>query len=190
MPATAGQAAGTGLAVLGIDPGSRWTAGVLRYGPAALWGWTVGPRDERGVRYRYALDDPDDVAAVGRYLARIGEMIDATLDRAAEVHGLTRCRLAVETILVPVGYTRGGRRSAISIVDWLVPREVVVGLVAMYPDARLVRPDGHGRAAPDSYPVELRRRRPPGWPPNETPRGERDHERAAYDIAGVAAGLP
>jgi hypothetical protein len=179
-----------GMGVLGVDPGSRWTAGVLRYGEAALYGWTVGPRDAAGDRDRTALDDADDVAAVSRYLARIVEMIDSTLDRAEKVHGLTVLRLAVETIAVPIGYAKGGRRSSIAVVDWLVPRQVVIGVLAVYPDARIVLPDAHGRAALDTYPVQLRRRRPPDWGPNETVRGERDHERAAYDIAGVAAGMP
>ena len=185
-----GAAPAPGMGVLGVDPGSRWTAGVLRYGDTALWGWTVGPRNAAGDRDRYALDDADDVAAMGRYLARIVEMIDATLDRAENAYRVTTLRLAVETIHVPIGYAKGGRRSSISVVDWLVPRQVVVGVLAVYPDARIVLPDAHGRAAADTYPVQLRRRRPPDWGPNETMRGERDHERAAYDIAGVAAGMP
>lgn len=173
------------LAVLGIDPGSRWTAGVLRVGDEAVYGWTVGPGSPDEAK---ALDDPDDVAAVGRFIQRILTRVDETA-ALVEQRGYERFRLAVETVRVPIGW-RNGRRTSISLVDWLVPRQIVAGLLAADPATRLVLPDRHGRAELDSYPVELRRRRPPGWGPNDSAKGERDHERAAYDIAGVAARLP
>jgi hypothetical protein len=176
------------LAVLGVDPGARWTAGVLRAGQAALYGWTIGPRSETGVRDRTALDDPDDMAAVGRYVARVIEQIDATLD-IAEARGFSRVRIGVEMIRVPVGW-RHGRKSAVSLVDWLMPRQIGVAVMAAYPNARLVLPASHGMQDRESYPAELRRRRPPGWGVNETPKHERDHERAAYDVAGAAALQP
>lgn len=171
------------LAVLGIDPGSRWTAGVLRAGDDAVYGWTAGPGSDDEAK---ALDDADDLAAVGRYVSRVMGQIETTLD-LAEQRGFERVRLAVELTRVPIGW-RNGRRTSISLVDWLVPRQVSVGILGAYPATRIVLADRHGRAEMDSYPAELRRRRPPGWGPNDSPRGERDHERAAYDIAGVAAG--
>lgn len=171
------------VAVLGIDPGARWTAGVLRVGDAAVTGWTVGPGEDVD-----ALSDPDDVAAVARYVRRVVERIEATM-AVMEREQYPRRRLAVETIRVPVGW-RHGKRTAIQLTDWLIPRQVGVAIVGRYPTTRLVPADGHGRRPLDDYPVELRRRRQPGWMPNEATRGERDHERAAYDIAGVAAGMP
>lgn len=173
------------LAVLGIDPGSRWTAGVLRVGDQAVTGWTVGPGSPTDAD---ALDDPDDVAAMGRYLARIMERVDETLV-LAEDRGYEQRRMAVEVTKVPVGW-RHGSRTKIQLPNWLIPRQVAIALQGAFPTVRLVLPDGHGRAPLDEYPVELRRRRPPGWGPNETTKGERDHERAAYDVAGVAAGMP
>lgn len=170
------------LAVLGIDPGSRWTAGVLRVGDDAIYGWTVGPGSDDAAKQ---LDDPDDMAAVNRYVQRIIERIGETLVLAEE-RGYERRRMGVETVRVPIGW-RNGRRTSISLVDWLVPRQVTAAILGAYPTTRLVLPDRHGRAELDSYPVELRRQRPPGWGRNDSRRGERDHERAAYDIAGVAA---
>jgi hypothetical protein len=76
------------------------------------------------------------------------------------------------------------------LVDWLVPREVTVAVAAAYPGALLVEPEDYGRRDRLQYPTELRRRRPLHWGPCEAPRGERDHERAAFDIAGAASALP
>ncbi|MEU8347862.1 hypothetical protein AB0C74_39710, partial [Spirillospora sp. NPDC048832] len=70
--------AGEGLAVLGVDPGRRWTAGVLRRGDAALYGWTVGPVDVDGQPDAAAADDVHDVAAWGRYMRRVLDMVEAT----------------------------------------------------------------------------------------------------------------
>ncbi len=182
-------AAPPALAVLGVDPGSRWTAGCLRFGDTALDGWTVGPRDEAGRRHATALERVDDVAAAARYIHRVCDTIAETLDRARDVHGLARVRLAVENMHVPKGWM-AGNRTRVSIVDWLMPRQVVIGVLAAFPDARLIEPAGYGKRPPADYPSELRRRRPASWGGNDNPKGERDHERAAYDVAGAAARLP
>lgn len=174
------------LAVLGIDPGRRWTAGVLRVGTDAVYGWTLGPVDQGGRLDPAAVDDVDDVAAWGRYMRRLLDAIEATVDR---YQGQGPVHLACEVVVPP------GRRSAIALADWLVPRQIVAALVAYDPHVVLVRPDAYGRARPVSehYPPELwparggRGGRPPHWGPCEARRGERDHERAAYDIAGAAA---
>lgn len=176
------------LAVLGVDTGSRWTAGCLRFGDQAIYGWTLGPRDELGNRNVKALDKWDDLAAVRRYCLRIGEKIEHTLD-IAEKRGIERIRIAVEATVVPVGYI-DGRKTRISLVDWLVPREVLIALLVMYPDARIVAPDHHGQRPSAEYPPALRGRRPADWGSNENPKGERDHEQAAYDVAGIGALLP
>lgn len=198
---TAGTAAGTpvageGLAVLGIDPGRRWTAGVLRVGAEARYGWTVGPVDEVGRPDAAAVDEVDDVAAWGRYMRRVLDQVEATFDRhGGPVH------LACEVIVPPLG-----RR--IALADWLVPRQILAGLIAYDPNTVLIRAAGHGKAhydrdtrgklvrarpvsahyPPALWPAKGRTGgRPAHWGPNEARRGERDHERAAYDIAGAGA---
>lgn len=170
------------LPVLGIDPGARWTAGVLRVGSTAVTGWTLGPTTADGRRDPAALDDPDDLEALARYVARVLERVDRTYEMAEREVG--PCRVAVEAIHVPVSH-RHGKRSRISLVDWLTPRSVVVAVLTAY-DAVLIPPAGHGRGPLESYPAVLRRKRPEGWI-NEAPRGERDHERAAWDVAGAGA---
>jgi hypothetical protein len=190
-----------GIAVLGIDPGRRWTAGVLRVGAAAVHGWTVGPVDEAGNPAAAAVDNVHDMAAWARYMARLVDVIEATmaLHRAA---GGGRVALACEMVIPP-----GGR---IALADWLIPRQIVAGLLAYDPGVILIRPDAHGKAHYDRdgrgrlvrarpvsahYPPELWPAkghvggRPSAWGPNEARRGERDHERAAFDIAGAAAEL-
>lgn len=172
-------------AVIGVDPGARWTAAVLRVGDAVVNGWTLGPVDTQGNPRADALDDPDDLAALGRYVSRIAEALDSLADQAEREFG--GFRIGVETIRLPVGY-RHGKASNVSVSNWLTPRSVAVAVIALYPAARLVLPGQNGSR--DDYPAELRRRRPPGWGVNEAPRGERDHERSAYDVAGRAAAMP
>ena len=176
----------TEIAVLGIDPGRRWTAGVLRVGRDALHGWTLGPTDAAG-RPDAAADDVHDLAAFGRYMARV---IDAIEDTMARAPAGGRVALACEAVVPP-----GGRRIALG--DWLIPRQIVAALVAYDPRTVLVQPDAHGQARPvaEHYPPALwpaKGRlggRPASWGPCEARRGERDHERAAYDIAGAAAAV-
>lgn len=174
--------------VLGIDPGARWTACVLRHGVTAVTGWTLGPVAADGSLDARAMSDVDDLEALSRYLRRVLDAVDATYGQAEQLFGTTP-RVAVELTRVPLGW-RNGRRTPIPLADWLIPQRVLSALVGAYPGAALVAPDKHGRALAGDYPVELRRRRPAQWGVNEAPRGERDHERAAYDIAGCAAALP
>lgn len=186
-------------AVVGIDPGRRWTAGVLRVDADAVHGWTVGPVDAAGRPAPTASDNVHDLAGWARYMERVLTMVEATLERHQAAGG-ERPHVAVE-VAVP----RGGR---IALADWLVPRQIVAGLLAWDPDVLLVAPARHGRAhyAEDErgrlvrtgtvaqhYPPALwpakghTGGRPASWGPLEARRGERDHERAAFDIAGAGA---
>ncbi|XVQ16365.1 hypothetical protein ACQP1W_52470 (plasmid) [Spirillospora sp. CA-255316] len=173
------------VAVLGVDPGRRWTAGVLRVGREALHGWTVGPVDASGRPDSAAVDNAHDLVAWARYMARIVDMIEDTMARAPAGG---RVALACEVVIPP-----GGRR--IALADWLVPRQIVAAVLGYDPRTVLIRPDRHGQARPvaEHYPPALWPAkgalggRPASWGPNEARRGERDHERAAYDIAGAAA---
>lgn len=189
------------VAVLGIDPGRRWTAGVLRVGAAVVDGWTLGPVDAAGRPSPAAVDDVHDLTAWARYMARLVDAIEATGERHQAAGG-GRVYLACEVVVPP-----GGR---IPLADWLVPRQILAGLLAFDPATTLVKPGPHGKAHYDpdargklrrarpvsaNYPPELcpaagrTGGRPASWGPCEARRGERDHERAAFDIAGAAAKL-
>lgn len=174
------------LAVIGVDPGARWSAGVLRAGDAALWGWTLGPRNDRD--QPTALSTVDDMESITRYADRVIAQIDDTIAHAESL-GHKRIRIGVESVRRPTLY-RSGQRVTIPLSDWVIPYALVMAIHGAYPDARLVPPARNGGRDRLSYPPELQRHRPPYWPANEARRGERDHERAAYDVAGAAAGLP
>lgn len=173
-------------AVLGIDPGRRWTAGVVRVGADAVYGWTVGPVDEHGTPSPAAVDNLHDLTAWARYMARIIDAIETSMEHAPG----GRMALACEVVVPP-----GGR---IALADWLIPRQVLTGVLAYDPRTVQVRPARHGQRRPvaEHYPPPLwparnggRGGRPPHWGPSEARRGERDHERAAFDVAGEAAEL-
>lgn len=171
-------------AVLGIDPGRRWTAAVLRVGDRPVDGWTLGPVAPDGSPDPTATDDAHDVAGFARYQARILDAVETTVERHRAVTGPVW--LACEVIVPP-----GGRR--IAIADWLIPRQLLAGLLAYDPGMILIRANQHGKRDIAEYPPELRPRRggqggrPTTWGVNEARRGERDHERAAFDVAGAAA---
>jgi hypothetical protein len=170
------------LPVIGVDPGSRWTAACLRVGDEPVYGWTLGPVDARGVVMPTALDDPDDLLAKARYFERISDLLERDIEQATTRYG--RVGLAIEAIRIPPPARYG--RSKLRLVDWLTPHCLVIALLTGFPDAVLVETNGHGAGLVAEYPAELGRKRPSWWGPNEARRGERQHERAAYDIAGAA----
>ncbi len=169
------------LPVIGIDPGARWTGAVLRIGDRSVTGWTFGPIDVDGSRAYDAIDDVDDLAAMARYIDRITSAV-ADLEKLGEEMTGRTAVIALEAIVVPIDW-KARRPGRIAIRDWLNPRQVVIGILAVYPGAVLVSPAG---VRPTSeYPAQLRKTPPEGWGPVESRRRERDHERAAYDVAGV-----
>ncbi|WP_157985252.1 hypothetical protein [Lentzea terrae] len=178
------------LATIGVDPGQTWTAAVLRVGDAGVHGWTMGPVDRFGVVMRAALNEVDDWEAFARYTARLVDGLVELVDFAMAQYG--EVRVAVEVPHVPIGYQPGSskRFQKLPLRDWIIPRQVAAAVIGQFPEAKTVRPDGYGSRPASEYPQELRGKRPPSWGPNETPRFERDHERAAYDVAGVAARMP
>ncbi|RJQ70555.1 hypothetical protein D5S17_28925 [Pseudonocardiaceae bacterium YIM PH 21723] len=174
---------------IGVDPGAKWTAAVLRVGDYAEHGWTMGPIDRRGVLDSAALDDVDDWYAIQRYMVKMLTGLDQLVDYATDRYGAVR--VGVETPKVPVGYQPNSRlANRLPMGEWLLPKLFTAAVIGAYPASRLVLPDKLGRRPATEYPRELRGTRPPGWGPNEARRGERDHERAAYDIAGLAAVMP
>ncbi|GAA1590935.1 hypothetical protein GCM10009678_86510 [Actinomadura kijaniata] len=180
------------VAVLGIDPGRKWTAGVLRVGARALHGWTLGPVDAGGAPDAAAVDNVHDVAAFARYAARILDAVEETVAAAPGLGAAGRVWLACEIVLPPTG-----RNSRIALADWLIPRQMLAAIVAHDPRTVLVPLAEHGKRRPltEHYPAEFwpakgrTGGRPASWGPCEARRGERDHERAAFDVAGAAARL-
>lgn len=178
------------LPTIGVDPGQTWTAAVLRVGDSAVHGWTMGPVDHTGTVRRDALNDVDAWEAFARYVARLIAGLDELVDYARTRWG--EVRVGVEVPHVPIGWRPGGaaKFQRLPMRDWLIPRQVAAAVLGAYPTARPVQPDHLGRRPAAEYPVELRGTRPPSWGPCEARGGERDHERAAYDVAGLAMTQP
>jgi hypothetical protein len=178
------------LPTIGVDPGQTWTAAVLRVGDVGEHGWTMGPTDKFGVIARDALNEVDNWDAFRRYVGRLIDALDVLVDYANDRYG--EVRIAVEVPHVPIGWQPGSAKKfqRLPMRDWIIPRQVASAVLGQFPEAQVVRPDGHGRRPSSEYPKELRGTRPPEWGPNETPRRERDHERAAYDVAGIGAAMP
>lgn len=178
---------------IGVDPGQTWTAAVLRVGDYAAYGWTMGPTAPSGEVLRGALNDPDNWIAFARYTQRLTTALDELVAYAHQEYG--EVRIGIETPVLPIGYrtdkTAGHPKfQRLAPKDWIVTRQVAAAVLGAYPTARVVTPDKLGRRPAAEYPRELRGTRPPHWGPNEYRNGERDHERAAYDIAGLAARMP
>ena len=171
-------------ACIGVDPGFRWSAGVLRVGDAALNGFTSGPVAADGSPARLA-NDKISPAALDRYCAQIGKNLDSLYDLSIELgHGPPL--VAVE---MPYPSDR------IPLRCWLVTWTVAWNVMGRYDDVIPITPAGHGKRhkAPgaterlaDYYPDSLIRSRPFGWMRCAAPRTARDHERAGFDVAGVA----
>lgn len=175
---------------IGVDPGQTWTAAVLRTGDFAEHGWTIGPVDASGTIRRDALNEPDAWDAFALYVRRLMDALDELVEYAIRQHG--EARVAVEVPGVPIGWQPGSPRKfqRLPLRDWVVPRQVAAAVLGAYPNAKPVRPDHHGRRPASAYPRELRGTRPLSWGPCEARGQERDHERAAYDVAGVGMLMP
>jgi hypothetical protein len=150
----------------------------------------MGPVDRFGVVIRDALNEVDNWDAFGRYAARLVAGLDELVNYARTRWG--EVRIGIEVPGVPIGYRPGSpaKFQRLPMRDWLIPRQVAAAVIGAYPDARLIRPDHLGRRPLGEYPHDLRGLRPPNWGPCEARKGERDHERAAYDVAGRAMVLP
>jgi hypothetical protein len=150
----------------------------------------MGPVDRSGTIRRDALNEVDAWEPfslyAGRLVAGLDELVDYARARWGEV------RIGVEVPGVPIGWQPSShpKFQQLPMRDWVVPRQVAAAVIGAFPRAKLIRPDRLGRRPAAEYPAELRGHCPPGWGPCEARNGERDHERAAYDVAGLAMALP
>jgi hypothetical protein len=172
---------------LAFDPGSKFTAGLLREGAEAVDGFTLALAYPEGPDRNAVLDDHEALRA---YTDRITEQGLALWDRH---YAGKPVRVVVEAAYRP---STGKGRGRIPLRDWIVPKLVVAAITTCFPGAVILPPQGAGgrhkvsnggtgRLA-DYYPAALIGRRPATWGPNEEPRGSRDHEQAAYTLAGLA----
>lgn len=171
------------LPAVGIDPGARWTGVVLRHGNDVVTGTTLGPTNGDGQPSLTALDDDAETGlrARMRYVRGVVETVRALFTVSVEAgHGVPG--VAVEAITPPRPKAPHARRS------WLVPTAVMYGVVAAFPEARLVAAGPAGKS--EDYPRDLVGAPPAHWLAYgglTVPKRRRDHERAAFDVAGALA---
>lgn len=159
-----------GQPVMGIDPGYRYTAIVVRDGDVVLSATTlVRPKD---------LDDPFQWAERVADEARIIFFRDCPAST----------RVAVEGVSAPKGFKHGEKAP----IDpkFIMFTAVVAGAVVreFKPEgAVVIAPGGNGSQHVTHYPPELVGQRPKDLPGSTNGAGTRAHEQSAYDVAGKGA---
>jgi hypothetical protein len=170
-----------------FDPGSKFTAGLLREGIAAIDGFTLALAYPDDSDPNAILDDHE---ALRRYTDRITEHGLALWDRHFAGKPV---RVVVEATNRP---RKGGKFARVPIRDWVIPQRVVTAITTCFPGAVILPRQGAGGRHKvanggtgnprDYYPSSLIGPRPRGWADNEVPRGCRDHEQTCYTLAGLA----
>lgn len=158
-----------GIIVVGIDPGSRSTALVIRDGETVIHATTI-TREGNETHVNYALDVVDAVVPIiNGYREKYPDLI-----------------IGIEGISDPKGF-KGGQRAAINPKDIIRTGVTLGALVAIFRDAIIVAPGNNGSKHESQYPAELKGRRPKDLEGSSVGAGTRRHEQSAYDIAGKAA---
>jgi hypothetical protein len=197
--------------MIAVDSGSVWTAVVVRIGTQALDGATLGLLDARGgplaasyrqlrgegltVFWREFLDNHEALRATrDRVLDQIDRFWEHYLSEAYAA-GADGFRIVAETTHLPKR-GNGGTPSRMPPRDWVLPRELAAAIAGRFTGTVLVEANSHGGRhlvsnggtgrAGDYYPRSLIGPRPAHWGPSEHPRHIRDHEQAAYTLAGEA----
>lgn len=157
---------GAGTPALGIDPGSRNTALVVRDGDVVLHASTfvrVGNQDP----VEYAYEAADFVESVRKDFPDIP--------------------MGLEGITDPKGFNRG-KRAAINPKD-IIRTATVAGVIAgiWRKEIIIIPPGGNGSQDLTQYPASLKGRRPSDLPGSSIGAGTRKHEQSAFDIAGKTA---
>lgn len=151
------------VAVIGVDPGGRFTGVIARVGPRLLYGATV-TRDD----------------CVPSYLVEVRRTIEAAIDavyRAQRYPVLTPI-VAVEDLNEPTPH-----KGLINVNGLIGTAQVLGAVLCAHPTAIIVAPGGHGSAPLPAYPAALVGSR------EVAGTGKKKHMRSGWDIAGVAATL-
>ena len=159
---------GIGKPAIGIDPGSRNTAIVIRDGDKVILASTyVRQGDLDPVAYAFEVVDYFKTIRDDYPLLPIG----------------------LEGITDPKGFNRG-KRAAINPKD-IIRTGVVVGAIAAVwrADIIMIPPGGNGSQDISQYPASLQGRRPKTLLGNSHKAGTRRHEQSAFDVAGKASDI-
>lgn len=150
------------MITIGIDPGMRYTGVSVRDGDKLLLSSTY-------VR-------PEDMPPVAWAEMVTGLIVEEVTNRYPEA------KIGIEGITVPNVYHQG-RKNMINPKTVIYSAVIVGSLAREFPDAVVIRPGKNGSQPLDTYPAELKGRRPKDLPGRGS-AGTRNHEKSAWDIAG------
>lgn len=154
----------TGEPVVGIDPGARYTAVVVRDADVPLLSSTlVRPDDMSGTEWAVFV-------------------VDSVKTLLAE-NGWESIPMGVEGISDPKGFYRG-KHASINPKDIIRAGMVLGAVCATWRDAHIIPPGDNGSQHLSHYPDSLKGRRPKDLPGSSEGAGTRNHEKSAYDVAG------
>jgi hypothetical protein len=155
-----------GIISVGIDPGSRYTACVIRDGDVVLHATTlVREGDQEPVPY-------------ARIICAI--LLEIVNDYKKKYPDLV---IGVEGVTDPRGHVNG-KASPLNPKD-IVRTGVTAGALAMtFPDALIIKPSHNGSQDLSQYPDSIKGRRQKDLPGIFVGAKTRKHEQSAYDIAG------
>lgn len=149
--------------VIGIDPGPRYTG--------------VSVRDDNRVLLSSTYVRPDGIEPI-TWAITVTNIIKKEV-----IAFYPEAQIGIEGVATPHSHING-QKSLIN-PKWLIHLSMVVGALAQaFPDAVIVRPGKNGSQPLDSYPAQLKGRRPKDLPGTTIGAGTRNHERSAYDVAG------
>lgn len=94
--------------------------------------------------------------------------------------------LGIENVSAPKGFKRGSQ-APLNPRDIMFTAMIVGFLMAIFPEAHLIKPGGNGSHPKEEYPPELIGRRPLDLPGENEEVSTRNHERSAYDVAVQAS---
>lgn len=143
------------ITVVGVDPGGRQTGLVIRAG-------------DKLVDACVLKREGDEKLPTPGYLTEVFLGVDDYLERAG-----FDAILAVEGLVHPEPHM-----DLVNVLGLVGTGMVLAVVIAMWPDAVVVRPRGHGDLPPLAYPEPLR-------PRARRLGGESKHARSAWDIAGA-----
>lgn len=151
---------------VGIDPGPKYTGVVVRQGDEVLYASTfVRPKEMLPITWAVTVTNRVLIDVIANY---------------------PDAKVGIEGVTVPNAYN-GGKLAMINPKS-TIHLGIVVGAFAMaLPNAVIVRPGKNG--SQEIYPECLSGRRPKELAGTNAGAGTRNHEKSAYDVAGLAEGL-
>lgn len=152
--------------VLGIDPGKS-TGLCLCVGPDVIRAMVL---EAQG-----SLEQCDPSMPNRAYLGELASWIEKLIDTGMD-HGVTYTGIAVEGLVAPNAYHKGGKQFVAPTVA-MAPSYVLGMVMTLWPSAVVVRPGGNGAKPLHAYPDAIVGHR------ERTGGGRLRHARAAYDVA-------